>query len=103
MECLVALFILSIIVAFTLPSLGNIFNLRKDQRDYLDLTNYSKTVTEKMIAQIRQMGEPYNIENSKDYKVDYNIRENQGMKILKVSIIEINTGREQVYETILPQ
>ena len=103
MECLVALFILSIIVAFTLPALGNIFSLRKSQKDFLELTNYSKTVTEQMIAQIVERGQPYNITESKDYDVDYDIIDNRGMKILKVKITEIKSGRVQNHETILPQ
>lgn len=102
MECLVALFVLSIIVAFTLPALGNISNLRNKQKNYLEFTNYSKTVTEKIIADI-STGSAISIPEDEKYIVSYDITSQGDFKKLKVKVLDKNSEREQVYETILPK
>lgn len=102
MECLVALLILSIIVAFTLPALGNVFNIRSRQKNYLEFTNYSKTVTENIIAQI-STGSAIAIPENENYDVEYELTKSGDFRKLKVKITDRDSEREQVYETILPK
>ncbi len=87
MECLVALFILTIIVVFTLPALGNISNLRNRQKNYLEFTNYSKTVTEKIISELSTNRE-ISIREDEKYAVDYDISSEGDFRKVKVRITD---------------
>lgn len=102
MECLVALFILAIIVVFTLPALGNISNLRNRQKNYLEFTNYSKTVTEKIISELSTNRE-ISIREDEKYIVNYDISSEGDFRKVKVRITDRESEMEQIYETIIPK
>ncbi|MDO5018055.1 MAG: prepilin-type N-terminal cleavage/methylation domain-containing protein [Lagierella massiliensis] len=102
-ECLVALFILFIIATFTLPALENILKIRDEQKSYMEFTNYSKTVSEKIISELL-LNKGARVEfNSREYKVNYKIKENNGFKLLTVKVTRVKDNEEISYETILPK